>query len=167
MLGVLFVITYFCLPETYHPILLQKKAALLREKTADPQYYSPADREEFSIKSLVTKTLARPILMFTEPIVFAMSYVFFFFPFPLNLFALQMYTDSYLSNYTKTLFITRLWCYLSVIRTVSVCICRNTWIQYWNRFLTISRCCVGSSDWISYGPLLRTEIQNCFRCGWG
>lgn len=70
LLFILFVIT---LPETYSPVLLRLKAAKRREETGDERYWCRLDREDFSIQNIVTKVLARPLIMYTEPIVALIS----------------------------------------------------------------------------------------------
>ncbi|KAL8292567.1 hypothetical protein RQP46_001179 [Phenoliferia psychrophenolica] len=72
--GAIFLVFYFCLPETYHPVLLKRKAERLRRETGDPRYWARHEREDFGLKAIVGKVLARPLLMlFTEPIVFLLA----------------------------------------------------------------------------------------------
>lgn len=64
------VVPLFCLPETYSPVLLKKKARRLRKETGDQRYYHPHEAVKIDPKSIFTKHLARPFLMlFTEPVV--------------------------------------------------------------------------------------------------
>ncbi|CAK7237350.1 hypothetical protein SEUCBS140593_009930 [Sporothrix eucalyptigena] len=60
------------LPETYGPVLLERKAARLRKQTegGDPRYWHPHEFERVTLDTIVTKHLSRPLRMFfTEPIV--------------------------------------------------------------------------------------------------
>jgi multidrug resistance protein len=66
-----FLIALFFLPETYHPVLLQKKAQRFRK--ADPitnaNKYAAFDRQDKSIRSILNRTLFRPFHMLVlEPI---------------------------------------------------------------------------------------------------
>ncbi|KAJ5113154.1 major facilitator superfamily domain-containing protein [Penicillium angulare] len=66
----LFGLCALCLPETYAPVLLKQKAQRLRKSTGDTRYWHPHEEEKISVHNVVTKHLARPLLMlFTEPMV--------------------------------------------------------------------------------------------------
>lgn len=52
------------MPETYGPVLLRRKAKILREKTGDADIVAPADLEKRDFWDLVTVVLTRPIRMF-------------------------------------------------------------------------------------------------------
>ncbi|KAJ5281768.1 major facilitator superfamily domain-containing protein [Penicillium angulare] len=66
----LFGLCALCLPETYAPVLLKQKAQRLRKSTGDDRYWHPHEEEKISVHNIVTKHLARPLLMlFTEPMV--------------------------------------------------------------------------------------------------
>ncbi|GAA5993231.1 hypothetical protein JCM10908_004521 [Rhodotorula pacifica] len=59
------------LPETYHPVLLKKRAIRLRKEHPEEhgEKYAELERADFSLKSIVTRTLARPLVMLVvEPI---------------------------------------------------------------------------------------------------
>lgn len=63
-------LVYVCLPEMYAPILLKRKAIKLRKDTGNERYHHPHENIKIDFKSIVTKHLARPLLMlFTEPMV--------------------------------------------------------------------------------------------------
>lgn len=67
---VIFVVPVFCLPETYSPVILKKKARQLRKDTGDQRYFHPHEAVKVDPRSILTKHLARPFLMlFTEPVV--------------------------------------------------------------------------------------------------
>ncbi|KAF4548637.1 Polyamine transporter-like protein 2 [Elsinoe fawcettii] len=51
-------------PETYTPVLLQRRAARLREERNDPTILSPLDLEPQSLSNLLTVVLTRPVRMF-------------------------------------------------------------------------------------------------------
>jgi len=64
------VLAYFCLPEVYAPFLLKKKAQRLRKKTGDQRWHHPHEDVKLDVRSILTKHLARPVLMLlTEPMV--------------------------------------------------------------------------------------------------
>lgn len=77
------------LPETYHPILLAKRAKRMREETGDPSYVTVEEEFPVPISELVKANLVRPFVMLaTEPIlmlmslyiaiIYALLYAFFF-----------------------------------------------------------------------------------------
>ncbi|KAK0742503.1 major facilitator superfamily domain-containing protein [Apiosordaria backusii] len=55
-------------PETYHPVLLARKAAKIRKETGDSRYYAPIERSTKSIPVTVGLSLLRPFqILFFEP----------------------------------------------------------------------------------------------------
>ncbi|KAJ5605401.1 major facilitator superfamily domain-containing protein [Penicillium lagena] len=65
----LFALCALCLPETYAPVLLKRKAWRLRKSTGDERYWHPHDKK-FDVHNVATKHLVRPLVMlFTEPMV--------------------------------------------------------------------------------------------------
>ncbi|KAK5996387.1 Major facilitator superfamily multidrug transporter FLU1 [Cladobotryum mycophilum] len=59
-----------CLPETYGPVLLRRKAERLRKTTGDARWWHPHEQEKVNVNNIVTKYLSRPMRMFfTEPMV--------------------------------------------------------------------------------------------------
>jgi DHA1 family multidrug resistance protein-like MFS transporter len=57
--------------ETYAPIVLAQKAAILRRQTRNWGIHARQDELEIDFRKLITKNLARPFLiLFTEPIAF-------------------------------------------------------------------------------------------------
>ncbi|KAG2168240.1 hypothetical protein VTO58DRAFT_100958 [Aureobasidium pullulans] len=71
----IFVFAFFCLPEVYSPVLLKKKAQRLRKETGDLRWHHPHEDVKLDAKSIVTKHLARPIVMLTtEPMVTAIAF---------------------------------------------------------------------------------------------
>jgi hypothetical protein len=63
-------LAFFCLPETYAPVLLKRKAQRLRKETGDERFFHPQEKIKLSPKTIITKHLSRPILMLTtEPMV--------------------------------------------------------------------------------------------------
>ncbi|OOF98379.1 hypothetical protein ASPCADRAFT_164889 [Aspergillus carbonarius ITEM 5010] len=65
----------FCIvPETYAPVILQKRAARLRKETGNSALYSLLDNNRPTMNDIVTKYLLRPIMMlFLEPILLAVT----------------------------------------------------------------------------------------------
>ncbi|KAL9633035.1 MAG: hypothetical protein Q9204_003560 [Flavoplaca sp. TL-2023a] len=62
------------LEETYPPIVLQQKAALLRRRTLNWGIHAKQEEIEVDFRELVTKNFSRPLrLLFTEPIVLLLS----------------------------------------------------------------------------------------------
>ncbi|KAI9487756.1 MAG: major facilitator superfamily domain-containing protein [Benjaminiella poitrasii] len=86
--GVMWIIICF-LPETYHPVLLAKRAKRIRAETGDPTYVTVEEEFPVPISELVQANLVRPFIMIcTEPIltlmslyiavIYALLYAFFF-----------------------------------------------------------------------------------------
>ncbi|CEP20543.1 YHK8 [Cyberlindnera jadinii] len=67
--GVMLMFVIFCLPETYVPILLVRKAKRIREQTGDDKYYAPL--EKFRKHSLIVTCLQAPkrplLLLLRDP----------------------------------------------------------------------------------------------------
>ncbi|KAL8804248.1 MAG: hypothetical protein Q9182_002702 [Xanthomendoza sp. 2 TL-2023] len=62
------------LQETYPPIVLQEKAAMLRRRTLNWGIHAKQEEIEVDFRELVTKNFSRPLrLLFTEPIVLLLS----------------------------------------------------------------------------------------------
>lgn len=69
--GIQLVMIALFVPETYHPILLQKKARRIRNETGDDRWMSAMDRNTNSISRTIGLSLLRPFqLLFLEPMVF-------------------------------------------------------------------------------------------------
>ncbi|GAB0136145.1 hypothetical protein EsDP_00004457 [Epichloe bromicola] len=66
--GVVWVAVVFLVPETYHPILLQRKAKNLRKETGDDRWFAPTETPQRSVTRAVGRSLLRPFqLLFFEP----------------------------------------------------------------------------------------------------
>jgi hypothetical protein len=64
------VLTAFCFPEVYAPVLLKRKAALLRKESGDSRYHHPHEEVKIDFRSIVTKQFSRPVTMLlVEPMV--------------------------------------------------------------------------------------------------
>ncbi|KAG5418218.1 hypothetical protein I9W82_003745 [Candida metapsilosis] len=64
----------FALEETHHPVLLARKAELLRRKTGNWGIYAPHDDVSLDLRNIVVDRIFKPLkLLFTEPIVFLLS----------------------------------------------------------------------------------------------
>ncbi|KAL2819240.1 major facilitator superfamily domain-containing protein [Aspergillus granulosus] len=62
-------IAWFIVPETYHPVLLQRRAARLRRETGNEALYAFLDNHKPTLSEIVSKYLFRPIqMLFLEPI---------------------------------------------------------------------------------------------------
>ncbi|GAA6034746.1 hypothetical protein JCM8097_001149 [Rhodosporidiobolus ruineniae] len=64
------------LPETYHPKLLAKRAKKMRKEEPEKhaERYGELERADFSLKSIVTRTLARPcVMLVVEPLVLVVT----------------------------------------------------------------------------------------------
>ena len=86
--GVMWIIICF-FPETYHPVLLAKRAKRIRAETGDPTYVTVEEEFPVPVSELVRANLIRPFIMLaTEPIlllmslyiaiIYALLYAFFF-----------------------------------------------------------------------------------------
>lgn len=72
--GAVFIVMIFFLPETQAPAILQLKARAVRKQTGDDKYYSDNDQRPESNLKLVLTAFPKPIiLLFTEPIIMALS----------------------------------------------------------------------------------------------
>ncbi len=58
------------MPETYHPVLLRRKAIRLREETGNHEWIAPIEKLDRSIAKTVLWSCVRPFqLLFLEPMV--------------------------------------------------------------------------------------------------
>ncbi|RAL05066.1 MFS transporter [Aspergillus ibericus CBS 121593] len=66
--GVLLVLIIFLVPETYHPVLLRRKARKLRKETGDDRWQAPIEKLHRSVAQTVLRSIYRPLLLLTlEP----------------------------------------------------------------------------------------------------
>ncbi|PWY62966.1 MFS transporter [Aspergillus eucalypticola CBS 122712] len=66
--GVLLVLIGFFVPETYHPVLLRRKAQQLRKDTGDDRWIAPIEMLNRSVAQTVLRSIYRPLLLLTlEP----------------------------------------------------------------------------------------------------
>ncbi|CEL04406.1 Putative MFS transporter [Aspergillus calidoustus] len=66
--GVLLVSIILFVPETYHPVLLRRKAQRLRIETGDDRHLAPIEKMDRSVAKTVMRSCYRPILLLTlEP----------------------------------------------------------------------------------------------------
>lgn len=54
-------ITFFCLPETYAPVLLARRAREMRRRTGNQQYWHPHEDRKIDTREIITKHLSRPL----------------------------------------------------------------------------------------------------------
>lgn len=60
--------------ETYPPVILTEKAAILRRQTRDWGIHAKQDEKEVDLQEFVTKNFTRPLqVLFTEPIAFLLT----------------------------------------------------------------------------------------------
>ncbi|ANB12532.1 Tpo1p [Sugiyamaella lignohabitans] len=72
--AVALIVDILFVEETYHPLLLAYKAKALRKATGNWAIYAAHEEKEINLNDIVTKTVARPIVMlFTEPILLLIS----------------------------------------------------------------------------------------------
>lgn len=70
----IFILDLFFLPETYGPILLQRKANHLRHTTGNWALHSKLDEKELTFKVIIETNLERPLRMLvTEPIILLLA----------------------------------------------------------------------------------------------
>lgn len=73
--AVIVVLTYFCMPEMYPPVVLKWKAQRLRKETGNQKLYHPQERIKIDIKSIITKQLSRPLkMLISEPMVTCIAF---------------------------------------------------------------------------------------------
>jgi hypothetical protein len=64
----------FTIPETYTPILLVKKAHILRKETGDDRYWAPLERRSKTAKTVFQDVIAKPFtILFMEPMLAAIT----------------------------------------------------------------------------------------------
>lgn len=71
--GVIIALVFLLMPETYAPLLLKWKAKHLRRVTGDNRYRSEHEIVKATLLSRLKVSMTRPFLMFTEPIILAMT----------------------------------------------------------------------------------------------
>ncbi|KAF9892141.1 hypothetical protein FE257_002547 [Aspergillus nanangensis] len=71
----IFMVCLVCLPETYPPVILKRRAQQTRKRTGDARYWHPHEKEKISLQNAVTKYFSRPVrLLATEPIVTCLAF---------------------------------------------------------------------------------------------
>ncbi|KIW04343.1 uncharacterized protein PV09_04633 [Verruconis gallopava] len=69
--GIQWLLILTLVPETYHPVLLRRKAIKLRASTGEPRYRAPIEMLDRSIAMTVATSCYRPFqLLFLEPMCF-------------------------------------------------------------------------------------------------
>ncbi|KAJ5567152.1 hypothetical protein N7535_006458 [Penicillium sp. DV-2018c] len=61
--GVQLVSIVLCVPETYHPVLLRRKAEKLRKDTGNNRWIAPIEKMEQTVARTVTRSMWRPLLL--------------------------------------------------------------------------------------------------------
>ncbi|QUC16503.1 uncharacterized protein UV8b_00744 [Ustilaginoidea virens] len=110
--GLTFLMLLF-LPETYHPVLLSKRARSLRQKGHPPNAVAAHDLGAVDIYQLVSKVLARPLrMLFFEPIV-AATCAYLAFVYAIFYMSFQAFPIIFLRQYDLSPGVTGL-CYLPI-----------------------------------------------------
>ncbi|KAJ5375182.1 hypothetical protein N7517_007188 [Penicillium concentricum] len=66
--GMLLISIILLVPETYHPVLLRRKAQKLRQETGDIRWKAPIEKLQRSVAQTVLRSMYRPVLLLTlEP----------------------------------------------------------------------------------------------------
>jgi len=66
--GVQWILIFFLVPETYHPVLLRRKAIKLRAETGNPAWHAPIERMNKSLVKTILWSCIRPFQLLTlEP----------------------------------------------------------------------------------------------------
>ncbi|KAH8646909.1 putative bicyclomycin resistance protein [Xylariales sp. PMI_506] len=92
------VVTLVFLPETYHPVLLKRKARRLREDTGDHRHWHPQESEAINFNNVLTKYIARPLkMLLTEPMMTCIA-VYASFIYGLLFFQLESFPVVFLDN---------------------------------------------------------------------
>ncbi|KAE8144642.1 major facilitator superfamily domain-containing protein [Aspergillus avenaceus] len=66
--GVLLTSIIFLVPETYHPVLLRRKARKIRQETGDNRWQAPIEKLHRSVARTIMRSCYRPVLLLTlEP----------------------------------------------------------------------------------------------------
>ncbi|GAB1194006.1 hypothetical protein APSETT444_003243 [Aspergillus pseudonomiae] len=71
MIGAAFfgAVSFVLVPETYSPVLLQRRAACLRRQTGNPAFRAPLETHQPTWVDMITRYLFRPLkMLFLEPI---------------------------------------------------------------------------------------------------
>lgn len=72
--GFVFILSIFCLEETFAAIILVEKAQRLREKSGNWAIHAAHENVKPNFKEIITKNIARPLKMvFTEPLLYCVS----------------------------------------------------------------------------------------------
>lgn len=71
--GLVVCLVFLLMPETYSPLLLRWKAKHLRRVTGDDRFRSEHEIVKATLFSRLKVSMTRPFLMFTEPIILAMT----------------------------------------------------------------------------------------------
>ncbi|KAL2696061.1 hypothetical protein AAEP93_003361 [Penicillium crustosum] len=61
--GVMLASIIFLVPETYHPVLLRRKAEKLRQETGDERWKAPIEKLQRSVSQTVLLSMKRPVLL--------------------------------------------------------------------------------------------------------
>lgn len=76
--GIQLALIIFFVPETYHPVILRKRAIELRKQTGEPRWQAPIEKLDRSVAKTVMWSCIRPFqLLFFEPMVSPLNFASF------------------------------------------------------------------------------------------
>ncbi|KAI0016892.1 MFS general substrate transporter [Xylariomycetidae sp. FL0641] len=100
--GVLVIVAFFVLKETYHPLLLARKAAKLRKTTGRPYFSDSGHNSSDTLSSKLARSLTRPTrLLFTQPILQIMG-IFLAYNFGILYIVLSTFASLWIDRYGQT-----------------------------------------------------------------
>ncbi|KAI0630260.1 MFS general substrate transporter [Trametes polyzona] len=68
------VLLVLCVPETYVPVILKRKAQKLRKSTGNEKYYAPLERQEHSLARMILNSCSTPFkLLMTDRMALALD----------------------------------------------------------------------------------------------
>jgi hypothetical protein len=68
--GLMLALLIFFVPETYHPVVLRRKAIKMRNETGDDRWHAPIENMDRSILQTIIRSCYRPFMLLTlEPMV--------------------------------------------------------------------------------------------------
>lgn len=97
--GAVFILNVFFYEESYHPMVLVKKARMLREQTGNWAIHAIAEERDIEIKEIVRRTVFRPIrILVTQPIVTLIA-IYVSFVYGILYLCLEVYPIVFVEGY--------------------------------------------------------------------
>ncbi|KAL6939813.1 polyamine transporter 1 [Hanseniaspora osmophila] len=97
--GMSFVLVAIFYEETHHPIILCRKAKMMREKSGNWGIYAAHENNSLSIKDIVTKTISRPLRMLRSEPILALLTIYNSFVYGILYLLLEAYPIVFLEGY--------------------------------------------------------------------